>query len=264
MIDTIAITKGRGTQGVITRWGITRLPRKTHRGLRKVACIGAWHPARVAWSVARSGQHGFHHRTEINKKVCADSVCNSIVTKKIPLAQLHLIFGEYLRHRYASLPSALVVYGHARFCTISESRFSCVCGMMITLALCRCTRLARRMVTMVPGQSTTPLTSQSPPWEALSVTVKWLRITSSSRCLPHSLLPSFDPILFPNHALLNYEHQLVTSGYLPTKALYRYVDTKQIPLAAPNWYNNTCCYGVCANLRSLARCQIVLACLCCG
>ena len=36
MIDTIAITKGRGTEGVVTRWGVTRLPRKTHRGLRKV------------------------------------------------------------------------------------------------------------------------------------------------------------------------------------------------------------------------------------
>ena len=35
----------------------------------QVACIGAWHPARVAWTVARAGQHGFHHRTEINKKV---------------------------------------------------------------------------------------------------------------------------------------------------------------------------------------------------
>jgi large subunit ribosomal protein L3e len=69
MIDTIAITRGRGTEGVVTRWGVTRLPRKTHRGLRKVACIGAWHPARVSWTVARGGQHGFHHRTEINKKV---------------------------------------------------------------------------------------------------------------------------------------------------------------------------------------------------
>ncbi|BDA43239.1 60S ribosomal protein L3 [Coccomyxa sp. Obi] len=69
MIDTIAITKGRGTEGVVTRWGVTRLPRKTHRGLRKVACIGAWHPARVSWTVARAGQHGFHHRTEMNKKV---------------------------------------------------------------------------------------------------------------------------------------------------------------------------------------------------
>ncbi|KAK9829770.1 hypothetical protein WJX72_007794 [[Myrmecia] bisecta] len=69
MIDTIGITKGRGTEGVVTRWGVSRLPRKTHRGLRKVACIGAWHPARVAWTVARAGQHGFHHRTEQNKKV---------------------------------------------------------------------------------------------------------------------------------------------------------------------------------------------------
>jgi len=69
MIDTISITKGGGREGVVTRWGVTRLPRKTHRGLRKVACIGAWHPARVAWTVARAGQYGFHHRTEQNKKI---------------------------------------------------------------------------------------------------------------------------------------------------------------------------------------------------
>ncbi|KAL6766893.1 RPL3 [Auxenochlorella protothecoides x Auxenochlorella symbiontica] len=69
MIDTIAITKGKGTEGVVTRWGVSRLPRKTHRGLRKVACIGAWHPARVGWTVARAGALGFNHRTEMNKKV---------------------------------------------------------------------------------------------------------------------------------------------------------------------------------------------------
>ena len=46
-----------------------KLPRKTHKGLRKVACIGAWHPSRVAYSVARVGQKGYHHRTEINKKI---------------------------------------------------------------------------------------------------------------------------------------------------------------------------------------------------
>jgi large subunit ribosomal protein L3e len=69
MLDTVAITRGFGVQGVVTRWGVTRLPRKTHRGLRKVACIGAWHPARVKWTVARAGQMGYHHRTEVNKKV---------------------------------------------------------------------------------------------------------------------------------------------------------------------------------------------------
>jgi len=68
-LDICAATRGHGYAGVISRWGITRLPRKTHRGLRKVACIGAWHPARVKTTVARAGQQGYHHRTEINKRV---------------------------------------------------------------------------------------------------------------------------------------------------------------------------------------------------
>jgi len=68
-IDIIGVTKGHGYSGVINRWGVARLPRKTHRGLRKVACIGAWHPARVAFQISRAGQYGYHHRTEINKKI---------------------------------------------------------------------------------------------------------------------------------------------------------------------------------------------------
>lgn len=68
-VDVIGVTKGRGYTGVTTRWGVTRLPRKTHRGLRKVACIGSWHPARVSTTVPRAGQNGYFHRTELNKKV---------------------------------------------------------------------------------------------------------------------------------------------------------------------------------------------------
>lgn len=55
--------------GVTSRWHTKKLPRKTHKGLRKVACIGAWHPSRVQFTVARAGQKGYHHRTEINKKI---------------------------------------------------------------------------------------------------------------------------------------------------------------------------------------------------
>merc|ERR1719156_236704 len=69
MCDIIGSTRGKGYNGVITRWGCSRLPRKTHRGLRKVACIGTWHPARVQFQVPRAGQNGYHHRTEINKKI---------------------------------------------------------------------------------------------------------------------------------------------------------------------------------------------------
>ena len=52
-----------------SRWHTKKLPRKTHKGLRKVACIGAWHPSRVSFTVARAGQKGYHHRTEMNKKI---------------------------------------------------------------------------------------------------------------------------------------------------------------------------------------------------
>ena len=69
MIDCIAVTKGHGFEGVTGRWGTKKLPRKTHKGLRKVACIGAWHPSHVQWTVARAGQDGYHHRTSVNHKI---------------------------------------------------------------------------------------------------------------------------------------------------------------------------------------------------
>ncbi|KAK7061430.1 translation protein [Favolaschia claudopus] len=76
-VDVIAVTR--------------KLPRKTHKGLRKVACIGAWHPSKVMYSVARAGQNGYHHRTELNKKIYriglasddANASTESDVTKKL-------------------------------------------------------------------------------------------------------------------------------------------------------------------------------------
>jgi large subunit ribosomal protein L3e len=68
-VDVLGVTKGKGFEGVTTRWGTKKLPRKTHKGLRKVACIGAWHPQQVQWTVPRAGQHGYHHRTQYAKKI---------------------------------------------------------------------------------------------------------------------------------------------------------------------------------------------------
>ena len=81
-IDTCGVTKGKGTQGVIKRYGVKKLKRKTHRGLRKIGCIGAWHPAAVKWTVGRRGQMGYHSRTEINKKIyrvgAGNDPCNAM------------------------------------------------------------------------------------------------------------------------------------------------------------------------------------------
>jgi len=68
-IDVIGVTKGKGFTGVTKRWGVRKLPRKTHRGLRKVGCIGSWHPSKIQYSIPRAGQSGYHHRTETNKRI---------------------------------------------------------------------------------------------------------------------------------------------------------------------------------------------------
>ena len=60
VVDVVGVTKGHGFEGVTHRWGTKKLPRKTHKGLRKVACIGAWHPSKVMFSVARAGQSAYY------------------------------------------------------------------------------------------------------------------------------------------------------------------------------------------------------------
>ncbi|KAH9365280.1 hypothetical protein HPB48_015842 [Haemaphysalis longicornis] len=61
--------QGQGLQGRHQPVAHQEAAPQDHKGLRKVACIGAWHPSRVQFTVARAGQKGFHHRTEINKKI---------------------------------------------------------------------------------------------------------------------------------------------------------------------------------------------------
>ena len=68
-IDVIAVTKGRGFQGVVKRWGVKILPRKKRKGRRVVGAIGGRTPRYVPYTVPRPGQLGYHRRTEFNKRV---------------------------------------------------------------------------------------------------------------------------------------------------------------------------------------------------
>jgi len=69
LVDVIAVTKGKGWAGVVKRWGVKILPRKTRKGRRRVGALGPWHPARVLYTVPRPGQLGYHQRTEFNKRI---------------------------------------------------------------------------------------------------------------------------------------------------------------------------------------------------
>ncbi|KAE9391930.1 hypothetical protein BT96DRAFT_1023830 [Gymnopus androsaceus JB14] len=58
-VDVIAVTKGHGFKGVTHCWGTKKLQRKMHKGLRKVACIGASFEGHVLGSLSAtsSPQH---------------------------------------------------------------------------------------------------------------------------------------------------------------------------------------------------------------
>ncbi len=67
-LDIKAVTKGKGFQGVIKRFGIKQQRPKSKKR-RVVGSISPWHPATVMFTVARAGQMGYHNRTEYNKKI---------------------------------------------------------------------------------------------------------------------------------------------------------------------------------------------------
>ena len=68
-LDVIAVTRGKGFQGVVKRFGVSKLPRKTRKRVRAVGTLGPWHPARIMYTVPRAGQMGYHQRTEYNKRL---------------------------------------------------------------------------------------------------------------------------------------------------------------------------------------------------
>ncbi|RLI09542.1 50S ribosomal protein L3 [Candidatus Bathyarchaeota archaeon] len=69
LVDVVAVTKGKGWAGVVKRWHVKILPRKTRKGRRRLGALGPWHPARVLYTVPRPGQLGYHQRTEFNKRI---------------------------------------------------------------------------------------------------------------------------------------------------------------------------------------------------
>jgi large subunit ribosomal protein L3 len=68
-IDVSGITRGKGIEGPITRFGVKRKQHKSRKSVRAVGTLGPISPAVVMYSVARQGQRGFHQRTEYNKRI---------------------------------------------------------------------------------------------------------------------------------------------------------------------------------------------------
>jgi large subunit ribosomal protein L3 len=68
-IDVIAVTKGKGWQGVIKKFGVSIQRRKATGKRRHVGNLGAWTPSVVEYTSLQAGQMGYHKRTILNNLI---------------------------------------------------------------------------------------------------------------------------------------------------------------------------------------------------
>lgn len=70
IVDIHAVTKGKGNQGPVKRFGIALKNQKSEKGRRRPGSLGPWKgQAHVMYRVAMAGQMGYHTRTEWNKQI---------------------------------------------------------------------------------------------------------------------------------------------------------------------------------------------------
>ncbi|NLI62645.1 MAG: 50S ribosomal protein L3 [Methanosarcinaceae archaeon] len=98
VVDTAAITTGKGTQGPVKRWGIQKMKNKHSRqgSLRQIGNLGPRGVRRVFWITPQLGQTGYHQRTEYNKRILKIGTDGSEITPKGGIINYGEVSGDYI------------------------------------------------------------------------------------------------------------------------------------------------------------------------
>ena len=105
-VDVIGVTKGKGFQGHIKRFGVKLLPTKNRKHRRMIGTLGPWHPDWVRNTVPQAGQVGFHQRTFHNIRVLKySSEKDEDINVKGGFPQYGLVRSEYVL-LHGSVPGA--------------------------------------------------------------------------------------------------------------------------------------------------------------
>ncbi len=98
IVDVSAITKGKGFEGVVKRWGVITLDAKHARSSkhRRVGTLGPWLPHRIRWTVPQYGQMGFHQRLEFNKRIIKIGTNGEEVTPKGGFPHYGVLRSDYV------------------------------------------------------------------------------------------------------------------------------------------------------------------------
>ncbi len=113
-IDVFGITRGKGIEGPITRFGVKRKQHKSRKSVRAVGTLGPISPAVVMYTVARQGQRGFHQRTEYNKRILiisnTDKDAENSINPPGGFKHFGLVRGDYIvvRGSIPGVPKRLI------------------------------------------------------------------------------------------------------------------------------------------------------------
>ena len=96
--DIAAVSTGKGFQGPVKRWHVTKLQHKGRKTKRGIATLGPWNPHHLMYSIPRAGQMGYHQRIEYNKRILKIGKDGKEVTPK----------GGYIRYGNVKNPYILI------------------------------------------------------------------------------------------------------------------------------------------------------------
>lgn len=95
-VDAVGITKGKGWQGPVKRFGVKIRGRKQHGKRRHVGTMGPETPRMIKWTVPQAGQMGFWKRTEYNKRILKIGEKGEEVTPKSGFTKYGVVKGDYM------------------------------------------------------------------------------------------------------------------------------------------------------------------------
>ncbi len=95
-VDVHSVTKGKGFQGPIQRFGLALKARKSEKKKRSGGNLGPWHPSKVSFTVPQHGQMGYHTRTEYNKLILSINNNIELVNKNGGFPHYGLVRGDYV------------------------------------------------------------------------------------------------------------------------------------------------------------------------
>ncbi len=114
LFDSHSITKGKGVQGPVKRFGVALRAHKSEKKRRGPGNVGPWTGNR-SWTVAHAGQQGFQTRTEYNKWILKIGEKSDEINPKGGFIRYGLVKNPYLLVK-GSVPGAvkrLIKINHA-------------------------------------------------------------------------------------------------------------------------------------------------------